>query len=340
MVAHFGDMKLGRKDEKAVKAFYRAVPLGGREERIGFMDLKDKLKLRNRPKDFDRYRNILQRHKLIRIVQGGGVYREPRGDPQETFYYEPIRRELALFWAEQPKRKYHLRQRFLCVLDTHSGPKEGRWARPDLTLLGGKVLPYLPGKFLDVVTFEVKVGMPVEGLYEALAHRRRANYSYLVCVCPRHLGTPDPSEEAIIVAEAARQGLGVILVPQEDDFDLWQELVEPVRHEPDPQLLHDFLETQCNKEGCLEDLRKWIDRDAFDLPPVTDDDLCRLDLTTKELTVAKKLVERIASSDEPTSLRNITHDDTMMARVKDVLKSVEFIETVQGGGVKRAKAIY
>ena len=343
MVAHFGDMKLGRKDEKAVKAFYRAVPLGGREDRIQFMPLKDKLKLRYRPEDFDPYKNILQRHKLIDTVQGGAVYRKPRGDPQETFYYEPIRRELELYWAEQPKLKYHLRQHFLRVLDTHSGPEDGRWARPDLTLLGGKVLPYLPGKFLDVVTFEVKVRMTVDGLYEALAHRRRANYSYLVCVCPLHLGTPDPSEEAIIVAEAARQGLGVILVQQEDDFDLWRELVEPVRHEPYPQLLHDFLETQCNKEGCLEDLRKWIDRDAFDLPPVTDDDLCRLDLTTKELTVAKKLVERIASSDEscgPTSLRNITHDDTMMARVKDVLKSVEFIQTVQGGGVKRAKAIY
>ena len=30
----------------------------------------------------------------------------------------------------------------------------------------------------------------------------------------------------------------------------------------------------------------------------------------------------------------------MMACVKDVLKSVEFIQTVQGDGVKRAKATY
>ena len=157
MVAHFGDMKLGRKDEKAVKAFYRAVPLGGREERIKFQELQDKLKLRNRPKEFRQYKNILQRHKLIRTVQGGAVYREPRDDPQERFYYEPIRRELDLYWAEHPKRKYHLRQRFLRVLDTHSGPNDGCWAPPDLTLLGGKVLPYLPGKFLDVVTFDVKV---------------------------------------------------------------------------------------------------------------------------------------------------------------------------------------
>ena len=271
MVAHFGDMELDRKDEAAVKAFYRAVPLGGRDERIGFMALKKKLRLNNRPKVFERYKRILQTHKLIGIVKGGAVYRKPRGDPQETVYYEPVRRELELYWAEQSKRKYHQPQGFLRVLDTHSGPQDGHWEPPDLTLLGGKVLPYLPGKFLDVVTFKVGVGMPVEGLYEAMAHRRRANYSYLVCVCPPHLRTPDPSEEALVVAEAARQGLGVILVPQEDDFDLWRELVEPMRHEPDPQLLHDFLETQCNKEGCLQDLRKWIDRAAFDLSPVTAD---------------------------------------------------------------------
>lgn len=190
MVAHYGDMDLGRRDEEGVRAFYRRIPVeGGRGNTVGAVPLRESLGIGRRA--FDRYKSILQEHELIGTVQGGGIYRVPRGDGQgEAYYYEPIRRELELYWAERPKREYHLRQRFLRVLDTHhrGRGRDGRWARPDLTLVGGKVLPYLPGKFLDVVTFEVKVGLQIEGLYEALAHRRRANFAYVVCVYPSHWG--------------------------------------------------------------------------------------------------------------------------------------------------------
>ena len=341
MVAHYGDMELARKDEEGVRAFYRKIPsAGGRENSIGPVLLRDSLGIEQ--EEFDRHKSKLQEHELIGTVQGGGIYRLPRGEHNEIYYYEPIRRELELYWAEQPKREYHRRQRFLRVLDTHhrGRGRDGRWARPDLTLLGGKVLPYLPGKFLDVVTFEVKLGMPVEGLYEALAHRRRANFAYIICICPEHWGPPSPTEQATIVAEATRQGVGVILVLQEDDFALWQELVEPIRHETDPQQLHDFLETQCDRVGSLDALREWLQRDAFELPPVTDDDLRRLNLTTDELTAARTLVERIADSEEswgPTWLQDIADNETL-ASVKATLKSAGLIETVQGGGVKRASS--
>lgn len=344
MVAHYGDMRLGRRDEEGVRAFYRKIPpAGGREHTIGPVVLRESLGIEQG--DFDRYRTILQEHELIGTVQGGGIYRVPRGDAHgETFYYKPLRRELELHWAERPKREYHRRQNFLRVLDTHHGgrARHGRWARPDLTVLGGKVLPYLPGKLLDVVTFEVKVDLSVEGLYEALAHRRRANYSYVLYVYPECWEAADPTLHATIVTEANRQGLGVILVRQEDDFGLWQELIEPVRHEPDPQQLHDFLESQCNRDGCLKDLAEWLKREAFVLPPVAGDDLRRLDLTTRELNTAQQIVERIADSEEswgPTALQDIADNDTM-ARVKGVLKSAGFIETGPGGGVKRAKSTY
>ena len=221
MTSHYGDMDLGRKDEAEVRAFYRALPSeGGRDNTIGPVVLREALGFSKAT--FNRCKKTLQDFKLIGTVQGGGICRLPRGEYAEVRYYGPIMRELELHWAEQRKREYHLRQRFLCVLDTHHGgaARHGRWARPDVTLLGGKVLPYLPGKFLDVVTFEVKLGVPVEGLYEALAHRRRANYAYVMCICPEHHGTPDPVEQAALVAEATRQGIGVILVRQEDDFDL------------------------------------------------------------------------------------------------------------------------
>ena len=76
------------------------------------------------------------------------------------------------------------------------------------------------------------------------------------------------------------------------------------------------------------------------MPPVTDDDLRRLNLTTDELTAARKLVERISDSDEswgPTWLQDISDKETL-ASVKATLRSAGFIETVQGGGVRRASS--
>ena len=309
-MAHYGDMKLYRKDEELVRAFYRHIPItykGEEKKSIGPVEIRKNLKhsgIEIDPK-FDFCKKYLLDHRLIGVKPGGGVYRQPRGKQgekyPEKYYYEPIRRELELYWARQPKRAYHLRHRFLRVLDTSTGRKEGKWTSPDLTLLGGKVLPYLPGRYLDVITFEVKVGMPVVGLYEALAHRRRANYAYLVCVVPEETrGKLAPLDEAVIVVEATRQGVGVILVSQEDDFHLWQELVEPIRHEPDPQQLHDFLENQCDRGDCLKGLREWLGMDERkELPPVTEEAVraAWLDLTTEEFEVALKIVKRLGDGD-------------------------------------------
>ena len=337
MVKHYGDMKLGRKDEEGVRAFYREIPpKGGRENTIGPVELRKQLKVDQ--KEFTQRQDKLKEHELLKTVQGGGIYRVDRGDKEknEVDYYEPIGRELELYWAEQPGREYHLRQRFLRVLDTHhrGRGRDGQWARPDLTLIGGKVLPYLPGKFLDVITFEVKLGMPLDGLYEALAHRRRANFAYVVCVCPEHEGLPEPTEQAqaTLVAEATRQGIGVILVRQEDDFGLWSELVEPVRHEPDPQHLHDFLKTHCNRGDCLPKLREWLDRGSSELPPVRDMDLLRLELTTEELTLAREMVKMIKDdSSKSYALSNFTGrwSEQMVDHVLDVLKVGGLVRTVQ-----------
>lgn len=342
LVNHYGDMQLGRKDEEAVRAFYRQIPAeGGRENTIGPVVLRDRLRINET--EFERCKNALLKFELIGTVQRGGIYRKDRRygrKPNELQYYGPIMRELELYWAEQPGREYHLRQRFLRVLNTSQGGRrqDGQWARPDLTLIGGKVLPYLPGKFLDVITFEVKPGMPLDGLYEALAHRRRANFAYVVCVCPKpwpqwQYATP-PSEEnqAALIAEATRQGIGVILVRQEDDFGLWSELVKPVRHEPDPQHLHDFLEQQCNQRDCLQKLRKWLDRGAFDLRPVKEKDVDRLPLTTQERKIARKMVEMIygdgsnvdAKKLHPLAEFKALGGDEIVGRVKNVLADEKF----------------
>ena len=339
MVTHYREMALGRTDEMRLKDFYRSVPpTGGRT--IGPKILQKKLDITDA--DFKWRREKLLEHKLVGTVQGGGIFRQPRDDDKnvEKFYYLPIMRELDLRWAESLGRQYHLRHRFLRVLDTSQGGArpDGKWARPDITLLGGKVLPYLPGKFLDVITFEVKWGLALEGLYEALAHRRRANYSYLICVCPESLPSPDVTTVAALTAEATRQGLGVILARQEDDHGLWRELVSPVRYAPDPQELHDFLETQCNRKGCLADLAAWIERSESELPAVTDRDLRRLHLSTPELEAAREIHKRLLERNG--NLRRKELDDIagqcMISRVRRVMKDARLVDLTQGGGTKLA----
>lgn len=343
---YYGGMKLdgkdlGRKDEDGLRAFYRTVPPKG--DSIGPKELQKRLEIEE--PEFEKWKRLLQEHELIGTVQRGGLKRLPRGDAdkREADYYKPIMRELWLNWAEQRGREYHLRQRFLRVLDTSQGGRaaHGRWTRPDITVLGGKVLPYLPGKFLDVITFEVKLGMPIDGLYEALAHRRRANFAYVICICPERGDSPSPQEQATMVVEATRQGVGVILVRQEDDFELWDELVEPVRHEPDPQHLHDFLERHCKADAdVLKDLRGWLRRQDYDdLPDVTDCQLKRLSLTTEERVVARNIMDAIKPLNSDDSLKpsasGLGGSKKVVRVVRDKLKEAKYIETTQGGGMKK-----
>ena len=269
-------LQLGRRDEELLQMIYHNLPplptgakkassrnqvvpqyellkrvQAGFSLRVAQLGLRHKyLKFRNT--DFNWGVKALMDASMI-SKGAQGIYREKRAFPEkETKYYPSIRHELDKSWIEHPSRSYQLRQRFSVVLDSHHGGRErtGAWARPDLTVIGGKVLPLLPGKFLDVHSFEVKRGISLQGLYEAVAHRRRSHYAYLMCICLYEDGPPNPTALATVVAEATKQGIGFILLKQHDDSTQWDSLVEPERHEPDPQDLNDFIHRICrNKKG-------------------------------------------------------------------------------------------
>ena len=116
-----------------------------------------------------------------------------------------MRAEIGTRWADESPHDYIEPDRFCEVLATH-GAKRGRWNAPDITLIGGKTLPFLPGKFLDVVTCEVKPWLDITGLYEALSHRTNATHAYLLCHWPVSWGEPDAGEVGRITREAVRTG--------------------------------------------------------------------------------------------------------------------------------------
>ena len=140
----------------------------------------------------------------------------------------------------------------------HQGSRTtGKWARPDITAIMYRVFPYIPGKHIDTIVFEVKPkwSIDVTAVYEALGHRRAANRAYVILVHddPSHI--EKRLEE--ILSEARKFGVGVIVVKDPSAWKEWDIKVEAVRHEPDPERLNAFLASQVSDQA-REILMKWF----------------------------------------------------------------------------------
>jgi len=135
----------------------------------------------------------------------------------------------------------------------------GTWSRPDITLIYVSSYQYIPGKTLDVVTFEIKTSqnLGVTAVYEALAHRRAATMSYVLVQIPSdRTKESQPALEAV-EAEANRNGIGLIVATDISDYATWEPVAEAERIEPDPEVLNDFIASQVSDENRNRILR-WI----------------------------------------------------------------------------------
>jgi hypothetical protein len=125
----------------------------------------------------------------------------------------------------------------------------GTWSRPDIVSVEIKTYAYVPGKYLEVVTFEIKAfdAINVQAVYEALAHRRSATHSYVVLDVPKTSGATlaDAVEDVRLVARS--HGIGLIIAGRPDDYDTWDELEEAHRVQPDPSRLDTFISTQLSE---------------------------------------------------------------------------------------------
>lgn len=183
--------------------------------------------------------------------------REAAGeDRSERALYEPMKRVIDTAWAQDNRLDQHIVE-----ITAHQGARVtgGRWTRPDITLASLRTFAYVPGKHFDVVTFEIKPcdTIDVTVIYEALAHRRAAHRAYALIHVPNELrGQLDPLVQEV-AAEAKRHGIGLIVANDPGNYETWDELVEAVRHEPDPERLNDFLAQQVSV-GFRERLMKWF----------------------------------------------------------------------------------
>ncbi|MGB7795113.1 MAG: hypothetical protein WBL53_02460 [Pseudonocardiaceae bacterium] len=136
----------------------------------------------------------------------------------------------------------------------------GIWSRPDIVSVELKTYAYVPGKYLEVVTFEVKHAdaANVQAIYEALAHRRNATHCYVLLYVPK-----EQSEGwyATIIddvwAVARSHGIGLIVAAKPDDYETWEELEPAQRVEPDPSRLDEFIATQLS-EATKDKVARWL----------------------------------------------------------------------------------
>jgi hypothetical protein len=219
--------------------------------------------------DEDRYfatRNAVEDAGLIARGRGrGGTVRrvlvasedavaDPRALPAETpeavaaamrrelDLYEPLQRIIRAEWA-----KDHRVRPIAVEITAQQGRRAtGMWARPDIVSVEVRTFTHVPGKYIEVVTFEVKPvdAINVLAVYEALAHRRAATHSYVLLHIPDK--DRDELEPAVAeIAEVARgHGIGVITVEDPSDYETWEEREAAQRVVPDPGRLDAFIGQQ------------------------------------------------------------------------------------------------
>jgi hypothetical protein len=161
----------------------------------------------------------------------------------EAQLYEPMRDVIANAWA-----KSRGITPTTVEITARQGKRDtgGRWTRPDIVSVAVQTFPHLPGKFIEVVTFEIKPSDDIDviAVYEALAHRRSATHAYVVL----HVPVTDEQRLAVRIDELASvarsHGVGVIVASDPADYDTWDERESAERVEPDPARLDQFIASQ------------------------------------------------------------------------------------------------
>lgn len=128
----------------------------------------------------------------------------------------------------------------------HTG---GKWTRPDIALVSVKTYAYIPGKTIDLITFELKThtNYGIESVFEAAAHSQFAHRSYLVIYLPE--GRPNTEEFDRIEKECKRFGVGLLIFENIKDLESTEILIEADRKSPDPYDTNGFIASQFKKDS-------------------------------------------------------------------------------------------
>jgi hypothetical protein len=237
--------------------FLKNVPPDG----VSIGNKKLKTKLRWETEKYFRIRNALveEGEILVGRGKGGSIYlsensgnfeKSKKAGPKqiertpESSLYEPVCKALKEYWIPELFPKF---TDFEIEITANQGSKNtgGVWTRPDLAVFGYGAYRFFPGRTYELISFEVKKAdsTDVRTVFEAKGHTRKASRSYVVCV-----GKLDAEVQQKLREIALDQKVGFILAPDENDFESWEVLVDPIRCEPDPMWIDEFVGQNFSEE--------------------------------------------------------------------------------------------
>ncbi len=188
--------------------------------------------------------------------RGGSVYRvedvqakEPKARKQkvkESDLYAMVSQYIEKTWVKDNEITQFVLEKTASQGKRRTG---GKWTRPDYALIAVKLFPYIPGKVLELISFEVKPedDYRIEGVFETAAHSRFSNKSYLLIHSPN--GVPDTEEFERVERECKRFGLGLITFSDPQDWNTYETRQEAERKNPDPADVNSFISTQVTKHN-------------------------------------------------------------------------------------------
>jgi len=194
--------------------------------------------------------HLIEKGKLERGRGKGGSVRliadtlKPKDRParkyaKESNLYEAFHQTIQTEWVQD----YDITE-YVSEVSAHKGRKNtgGKWTRPDVTLVSVGNYPFIPGKSVEVITFEIKPADAhgVEGVYETTSHSAFASKSYLALHVPEsELDTDDFLER--LKKEAVRFGIGLVTFEDPANWKTFEIIVEPQHKTPSPRDMNDFL---------------------------------------------------------------------------------------------------
>lgn len=167
---------------------------------------------------------------------------------REPDLYQPVYETITNSWA----KNYGI-DNFVSEITAMQGKRDtgGPWTRPDISLFAIRAYPYIPGKSIELITFEIKAinNYFIGGVFETASHHAIAHRSYLMVQISKGLeNTPHPALDRL-ESEAGRMKVGFITFEDPTDFNTFDVRVEAHMQEPDPANLCKFINAQFSDQS-------------------------------------------------------------------------------------------
>ncbi|RUX73389.1 hypothetical protein EN925_00850 [Mesorhizobium sp. M7A.F.Ca.US.006.04.2.1] len=166
----------------------------------------------------------------------------------ENDYYQPALDQILAHWTEQPGFTH-----VFGAVTAGQGRRQtgGRWSRPDLVICTVSDWLFSSRSEGDVRTIEIKrfEALDVLAVYEAVSHKSKAHYAYLLIVnVPDELDDDQKGDLEAVLAVAGKHGIGVIAARRAEDWSTWVFELDATRSDADHQSINQMLLDQVPPE--------------------------------------------------------------------------------------------